>query len=101
MKRIFLLISLISLSSCFIINDAMSQNARKRCVNNCYEQYQINIQPCVNSLYNVECKEPFEAIYKECLEGCNKSGSNNSRAESDEQKALREQRNKQYEEHYK
>lgn len=101
MKIILLLISLIFLSSCFIVNDAMAQNARKRCVNNCYEQYQTNIQPCVNSLYNVECKEPFEVIYKECLSDCKKSGSSNSRNESDEKKATREQRNRQYEEHYK
>lgn len=101
MKKIFLLICLISLSSCFIVNDAMSQNARKRCVNNCYEQYQINIQPCVNSLYNVECKEPFEIIYEECLTDCKKSGSTKNRNESDEKKAIRAQRNRQYDEHFK
>lgn len=96
MKRIFLLASLISLSSCFIINDAFDNRNKDKCTDNCYEQYQLAVKPCQNSLYGEECKGPLEVIYQDCIKKC-KIGYNNSKRnrEEDRRKERQERRQSQ------
>lgn len=96
MKKAFLLILLTFLSSCFILNDALDNRAKDRCTDNCYEQYQLAVKPCQNSLYGEECKEPLEIIYQDCIKQC-KIGYNNSKRnrEEDRRKEKRERQQSQ------
>lgn len=70
MKKIFLLIFIIPLYSCFIVNNTLDNRAKDKCTDKCYEQYQLSVKPCQNSLYGEECKEPLEVIYQDCMKQC-------------------------------
>lgn len=106
MRIIFFLFLCFLLSSCFILDNVISENQKKKCDNNCYEAYQANIQPCKNSLYYYECKEPYDKMYKECLANCKGSKAARDRDnlrsnETDAQKSEKEFRNRQYQDHFK
>ncbi len=106
MRSIFFLPLFFMLSSCYLINESISQNRKRKCDTKCYEEYSANIQPCHGVLENAECKEPYEKIYKECLANCqgNKAARDRENLKSNEtdvQKSEKEFRNRQYEDHYK
>ncbi len=106
MKNFFFLLICFSLSSCYLINESISQNKKRKCDNKCYEEYSANIQPCHGVLENAECKEPYDEIYKDCLANCKGSKvardrENSKSNKTDSQKSENEFRNKQYEDHYK
>ncbi|SMC83895.1 hypothetical protein [Moheibacter sediminis] len=67
MKYVAVLALLIFMSSCASLWN--SKNYEK-CKDKCYQQYQLAVKPCQNSLYGEECKELPEQIYKDCMEQC-------------------------------
>lgn len=79
MRIIFFLPLFFMLSSCYLINESISQNRKRKCDTKCYEEYQANIQPCHGVLENAECKEPYEKIHKECLLECKGAKANADR----------------------
>jgi hypothetical protein len=56
-----------------LLNSCMFQNSERKyskCKYRCYDAYQLAIQPCLNTLENVECKAVYEKDLVNCLQNC-------------------------------
>lgn len=57
-----------------------------KCKNRCYDAYQLAIQPCLNTLENMECKAVYEKDLTNCLQNCQYEETQRIRGKREAQK---------------
>lgn len=84
MKSILSIVPILLLfNSCIAFHSGKKYS---KCKNRCYEAYQLAIQPCLNTLENVECKAVYEKDLQNCLQNCQYVETQRKRGKREAQK---------------